>query len=64
MFPFANVVHLFAHKFSGLSRWSFALSPVTPGPFESLFFWHNCRCRLQTILFAVSASRETPLNGV
>jgi len=40
MFAFANVVHFFAHEFSGLSRCRFALPPVTPGPFESLFFWH------------------------
>jgi hypothetical protein len=64
MFTLANVVHLFTHKFPGLSRCRFALPPVTPGPFKSLFFWHNYRCRLETISFALSASRETSLNRV
>jgi hypothetical protein len=41
MFAFANVMHFFPHKFSGLSRCRFALPPVTPGPVESLFFWHS-----------------------
>jgi hypothetical protein len=41
MFTFADMVHFFAHNFSGLSRCGFALPPVTPGSFESLFFWHN-----------------------
>jgi hypothetical protein len=40
VFALANVVHFFAHEFSGLCRCGFALPPVTPGPFESLFFWH------------------------
>jgi hypothetical protein len=41
MLALANVVHFFAHKFSGLSRCGFALPSVTPGTFESLFFWHK-----------------------
>lgn len=41
MFALANVVHFFAHKFSGLSGCGFALPPVTPGTFKSLFFWHT-----------------------
>jgi hypothetical protein len=64
MFTFANVVHFFTHKFSGLIRRGFALPPVAPGPFESLFFWHSYCFRLQTTSFGLSASRETSLNGV
>jgi hypothetical protein len=64
MFAFANVVHLFAHEFSGLSRRRFALPPVAPGPFESLFFWHNYLCFSQTTSFALSATLELWFNGV
>jgi hypothetical protein len=41
MFALPNVMHFFAHEFSGLCRCGFALPSVTPGPFESLFFWHT-----------------------
>jgi hypothetical protein len=49
MLALANVVHFFPHKFPGLSRCRFALPSVTPGPLESLFFWHKYRCRSETI---------------
>jgi hypothetical protein len=51
MFPFANVVHFFTHKFPGLGRRRFALPPVTPGTFESLFFWHIFYLSLFTVHF-------------
>src|SRR5262249_3461663 len=54
------MVHLFAHKFSGLRRCRFALPPVTPGPFESLFFWHN----ILQFPIALFENREAFLNGV
>src|SRR5258708_35190048 len=41
MFSLAYVVHLFPHEFACLRRGSFALAPITPGPFESLPFRHN-----------------------
>jgi hypothetical protein len=41
MLALADVMHLFAHEFSGLGRCRFALPPVAPGTFESLFFWHK-----------------------
>jgi hypothetical protein len=51
MFPLPNVMHFFAHEFSGLRRCGFALPPVTPGPFESLFFWHTFMIWFVTVYF-------------
>jgi hypothetical protein len=63
MLALANVVHFFPHKFPGLSRGRFALPPVTPGPLESLFFWHKYVV-VGNYPVALSANRETSLNGV
>jgi hypothetical protein len=41
MFAFTDVVHLFAHEFTGLSRWRFALALVAPGPLDSFSFGHK-----------------------
>ena len=41
MFTLANMFHLFAHKFAGLSgrRLSFLL--ILSSPLDRFFFWHN-----------------------
>jgi hypothetical protein len=41
VFAFANVMHFFAHKFSGLRRSGLALPPVATGASERLLFRHK-----------------------
>lgn len=62
MFALANVVHFFAHKFSGLCGCGFALPPVAPGTFECLFFWHTYYLVL-TVYRSIS-NQAFGLNGV
>src|SRR5437879_5957833 len=50
VFALADMVHLFAHKFTGLCGSGFALPFITTGPFESLLFWHTHGCRRGTRL--------------
>ncbi len=41
MFPLANVLHLFAHKFPRLGGGRFAFLLIFARPLERFFFWHN-----------------------
>jgi hypothetical protein len=41
MLPFANVLDLLVHEFTGLRRGRFSLSFVAPGAFQRFFFRHD-----------------------
>jgi hypothetical protein len=41
MFALADVVHFFAHKLAGLSRWCFALAFRLARPLDRFLLWHN-----------------------
>jgi len=41
MFALADMMHLLAHEFAGLSGGSFALTLIFSGPFYCFSFWHN-----------------------
>jgi hypothetical protein len=41
MFPFADVLHLFPHKFARLRRWRLSFALVFPSPFNGFLFWHS-----------------------
>jgi hypothetical protein len=54
---FADVVYFFAHKFSGLSRRSFAFAFVFARPFECFFFRHDVPSRW------LSCAGNAPVQG-
>ena len=54
MFACADMVHFFAHEFTGLCRSRFALSVIAAGPFKCTFFWH---------VTSIGVTKP-PLNGV
>jgi hypothetical protein len=41
MFPLANMLHLFPHKFARLSRWRLSFTRIFPGSFNCFLFWHS-----------------------
>ena len=41
MFPLANMLHLFPHKFARLGRWRLSFPRIFPGSFNCFLFWHS-----------------------
>jgi len=67
MFSFANMLHLFTHKFPGLSRRGFPLPFIFAGPFDDIFFWHNAiafapRSTVGCVEFAAEVSHGAFVN--
>lgn len=45
MLSFPDMMHLLAHKLTGLCRGRLAFPFIFPGTFESVLFGHICLCR-------------------
>jgi hypothetical protein len=54
MFPLADVLHLFPHKFARLRRWRLSFALVFPSPLNSFLFWHNKMPSLPEISLVVT----------
>src|SRR5213592_2102381 len=54
MFPLANMLHLFPHKFPGLCGRRFTFAFVFLSPFDCFFFWHNKMVSLPEIGLVVT----------
>ena len=57
MFPLANMLHLFAHKFGRLGRWRLSFTRIFPGSFNCFLFWHSKMVSLVAIGLVVTLCR-------
>ena len=53
MFSFANMLHLFPHKFARLGRWRLSFTRIFPGSFDCFLFWHGKMVSLQKVRLVV-----------
>jgi hypothetical protein len=54
MFPLANMLHLFPHKFARLRRWRLSFALVFPSAFNCFLFWHSKMVSLTEIGLVVT----------
>ena len=54
MFPLANMLHLFPHKFARLRGGRLPFALVFLSPFNSFLFWHSKMLSLPEIVLVVS----------
>jgi hypothetical protein len=57
MFPLANMLHLFPHKFARLGRWRLSFTRIFPGSFNCFLFWHSKMVSLVAIGLVVTLCR-------
>ena len=57
MFPLANMLNLFPHKFARLGRWRFSFTRIFPGSFNCFLFWHSKMVSLVAIGLVVTLCR-------
>ncbi len=53
MFPLANMLHLFPHKFARLRRGRLSFALIFPSSFNYFLFWHSKMVSLPEIVLVV-----------